>query len=106
VSVDIVHVIAVQSQSISSGSSPDDDPSESVMSSKYLSTSISLSVDVEDSRGTRTGLKFDKYAHTNTIWLESLASDIGRVCFNILYIFILPIALSTWIRKDAICLPS
>ena len=104
--MDIVHIIAVQSQSMSSGSSPDDDLSESVMSSKYLSTSISLSVDVEDSGGTRTGLKLDKYAHTNRIWLASLASDIGRVCFNILYVLILPIALCTWIHKDAIRLPS
>ena len=73
------------------------------MDLKYFSTSLS---EVFSGGGTTAGLKLNMKPHTDTIWFASRAIDIGIVHFRILKFFILPIALSTCILRDAILRPS
>ena len=56
--------------------------------------------------GTSAGWKFERNAQTQTIWLIRRAIDIGMDSFSILNVFILAIARSTCIRRDAIFQPA
>ena len=72
----------------------------SVQSSKYSSTSVSDNV--FGGCGTSAGGKFQRNAQTQTIWLIRRAIDIGMDSFSILNVFILPVARSACIQRDAI----